>query len=85
MISSPRRLDSLFLQGGRYSEFSALPMLNPERKDEIHPYAKQVMREISCRISNQHPEGTDEYLGRLAVTHLIIASPVQWPPNQGGL
>ena len=43
-----------------------------EPKDEIHPYAKQVMREIGCDISNQYPKGTDEYLGRLLVTHLII-------------
>jgi len=43
-----------------------------EPKDEIHPYAKQVMREIGCDISSQYPKGTNEYLGRLAVTHLII-------------
>lgn len=43
-----------------------------EPKDEIHPYAKQVMREIGCDIDGQDPKGTEEYLGRLAVTHLII-------------
>ncbi len=43
-----------------------------EPKDEIHPYARQVMREVGCDISSQHPKGTDVYLGRLSVTHLIV-------------
>jgi arsenate reductase (thioredoxin) len=43
-----------------------------EPKDEIHPCAKQVMHEIGCDINGQHPKGADEYLGELAVTHLIV-------------
>ncbi len=43
-----------------------------EPKDEIHPYAKQVMREVGCDISSQHPKGTEVYLGRLYVAHLIV-------------
>jgi len=30
------------------------------------------MREIGRDISGQYPKGTEEYLGRLAVTHLIV-------------
>jgi arsenate reductase len=43
-----------------------------EPKNEIHPYAKQVLREIDCDISGQYPKGTDEYRGRIAVTHPIV-------------
>ena len=41
-------------------------------KDEIHPLAVQVMEEIGLDLSEQYPKHVNEYLGRLAVLHLIV-------------
>lgn len=43
-----------------------------EPKDAIHPMAIEVMKEIGIDISPQHPKGTREYLGKIAVRYLII-------------
>lgn len=56
------------LAGDRFNVFSA----GTEPKDEIHPLARQVMNEVGIDISDQHPKGLEEFLGRLAVRHLII-------------
>jgi len=54
--------------GNRFDVYSA----GLEPKDEIHPYAKSVMLEKGIKLHGQHPKGTEEYLGRLLVTHLIV-------------
>lgn len=38
----------------------------------VHPLAVQVMAEVGIDISEQRPKSVKEYLGRLAVRHLII-------------
>lgn len=43
-----------------------------EPKDEVHPLAVQVMREIGIDISEQRPQGIKDFLGRLPVRYLII-------------
>ena len=43
-----------------------------EARDEIHPMAVQVMREIDIDISNQRPKGLEEYLGKELIHFLIV-------------
>jgi len=56
------------LAGDRYNVFSA----GTEPKDDVHPLARQVMNEVGVDITSQHPKGLEEFLGRMAVRHLII-------------
>lgn len=56
------------LAGDRFNVFSA----GTEPKEEIHPLARQVMNEVGVDISDQHPKGLEDFLGRMAVRHLII-------------
>ena len=56
------------LGGDRFNVYSA----GTEPKEEIHPLARQVMNEIGIDISTQYPKGLEEFLGRMAVRHLII-------------
>lgn len=52
----------------RFEVYSA----GTDPKDEVHPLAVQVMAEIGIDISQQHPKGIREFLGRLPVRYLII-------------
>jgi len=56
------------LAGDRFNVFSA----GTEPKTEVHPIARQVMNEVGVDISSQHPKRLEEFLGRMAVRHLII-------------
>ena len=56
------------LAGHLFNVYSA----GTEPKDEVHPLAVQVMREIGIDISEQRPRGIKEFLGRLPVRFLII-------------
>jgi arsenate reductase len=56
------------LAGDRFNVFSA----GTDPKEEIHPLARQVMNEVGVDISDQHPKGLEDFLGRMAVRHLII-------------
>jgi arsenate reductase (thioredoxin) len=52
----------------RYAAYSA----GTEPAARVHPLAIQVMAEKGIDISGQTPTDVGEYLGRLAVRHLII-------------
>ena len=43
-----------------------------EPAERVHPLAVQVMTEKGIDISNQEPKNVGQYLGRMAVRHLII-------------
>ena len=43
-----------------------------EPKDEVHPLAVEVMREIGIDIGAQKPKTVDVYLGRVPVNYLIV-------------
>jgi arsenate reductase (thioredoxin) len=54
--------------GDRYDVHSA----GTEPKEQVHPFAVRVMKEIGIDISHQHPKHLDEYLGKLPVHHVLI-------------
>lgn len=56
------------LAGDRYDAHSA----GTEPKEQVHPLAVKVMSEAGIDISDEHPKGTERYLGRLPVRHLVI-------------
>ena len=56
------------MAGDRFEPLSA----GMEAKDRVHPMAVQVMREAGIDISNQRPEGLEEYLGKAFIHHLIV-------------
>lgn len=56
------------LAGDRFDVYSA--GLSP--KDRVHPLAVQVMAEDGVDISAQRPTDLSEYLGKMAVSYLII-------------
>lgn len=56
------------LGGERFEAVSA----GTEPAERIHPLAIQVMAEKGIDISQQDPKNVAQYLGRLAVRHLII-------------
>ena len=71
--------------GERFNVYSA----GTDPKDEVHPLAVRVMDEIGIDISAQRPKALDQYLGRLALQHLIIvcdganaSCPTIWPMMQ---
>ncbi len=56
------------LGGDRFTAISA----GTEPAERIHPLAIEVMAEKGIDISHQEPKNVGQYLGRLAVRHLII-------------
>jgi arsenate reductase len=71
--------------GDRFNVYSA----GTDPREEVHPLAIQVMAEIGIDLSQQQPKSLDQYLGRLAVQHLIIvcdganaSCPTVWPLMQ---
>lgn len=56
------------LGGGKYEAHSA----GTHPADRTHPIAIEVMEEKGIDISEQHPKGVGQFLGRLAVRHLVI-------------
>lgn len=56
------------LGGDRFTALSA----GTEPADRVHPMAVEVMGEKGIDISHREPKNVREYLGRLAVRHLII-------------
>jgi arsenate reductase (thioredoxin) len=56
------------LGGDRFTATSA----GTEPAERIHPLAIEVMSEKGIDISQQEPKSVGQYLGRLAVRHLII-------------
>ena len=56
------------LAGDRFNVYSA--GLSP--KDRVHPLAVKVMQEDGVDISAQRPTDLSEYLGKMAVSYLII-------------
>jgi arsenate reductase (thioredoxin) len=56
------------LGGDRFTAISA----GTEPAERIHPFAIEVMAEKGIGISHQEPKNVGQYLGRLAVRHLII-------------
>jgi arsenate reductase len=56
------------LAGGRFDVYSA----GTDPAECVHPLAIQVMAERGIDISSSEPTDVKEYLGRLAVSHLII-------------
>ena len=70
------------LAGNRFEVLSA----GTDPKDEVHPLAVRVMNEIGIDISDQRPKHLKEYLGRVAMRHLVIVCdgandrcPSTWP------
>jgi arsenate reductase len=53
---------------GKFNAYSA----GTEPAERVHPLAVQVMAEKGIDISNQEPKNVGQFLGRLAVRHLII-------------
>jgi arsenate reductase len=71
--------------GDRFNVYSA----GTVPKAEMHPLAVRVMDEIGIDISKQRPKSLEQYLGRLAIQHLIIvcdganaSCPSIWPMMQ---
>lgn len=69
-------------RGDRYDVHSA----GTEPKDRVHPLAVQVMREAGLDISAHRPKDVGEFLGKLALAHLLIvcdnanaSCPRVWP------
>ena len=69
-------------QGNKYEVHSA----GTDPKDEVHPLAVQVMKEIGIDISRQRPKSLTTYFGHMPVKHLIIvcdranqSCPRAWP------
>src|SRR5215211_5299733 len=56
------------LGDGRFEAYSA--EIDPT--DEIHPCAIEAMREVGIDISDQHPKGLKEYMGKQSFNYLII-------------
>lgn len=56
------------LAGDRFDVVSA----GTEPAGQVHPLAVEVMAEKGIDISDQRPKSSEQYLGRLAVRHLII-------------
>src|SRR5215204_5741664 len=56
------------LGDGRFEAYSA--EIDPT--DEIHPCAIEAMREVGIDISDQHPKGLKEYMGKQTFNYLII-------------
>jgi arsenate reductase len=56
------------LAGEKFAAYSA----GTDPAERVHPLAVQVMAERGIDISEAHPKHVREYLGRLAVVHLII-------------
>jgi len=55
-------------QGDRYEVHSA----GMDPKENVHPLAVRVMRDVGIDISGHHPKSLKEYLGHRAVKHLLI-------------
>lgn len=55
-------------QGDKYEVHSA----GTEPKDAVHPLAVRVMNEIGVDISEQWPKSTRDFLGKVAVAHILI-------------
>lgn len=55
------------LDGDRFRIFSAGLVAS-----EIHPLTHRVMEEVGIPLTGQHSKSTREFLGKLAVHHLII-------------
>jgi arsenate reductase len=69
-------------KGDRYDVHSA----GTEPKDRVHPLAVRVMREVGVDISAHRPKDVGEFLGKLALAHLLIvcdnanaSCPRVWP------
>lgn len=56
------------MAGDRFEAMSA----GLEPKDEVHPIAVEVMREIGIDIGGQKPKAVDAYLGKVPVHYLIV-------------
>lgn len=56
------------IAGDRFEVMSA--GLDP--KDEVHPLAVEVMREIGIEIGGQKPKTVEVFLGRVPVNYLIV-------------
>ena len=56
------------LGGDRFKAYSA----GIDPTDEIHPCAIEAMREVGIDISDQHPKGLKEYMGKQTFNYLII-------------
>lgn len=56
------------IAGDRFEVMSA----GLEPKDEVHPLAVEVMREIGIDIGAQKPKTVDVFLGRVPVHYLIV-------------
>jgi arsenate reductase len=68
--------------GGRFDVYSA----GLDVKDRVHPLAVEVMEEDGIDISGHRPKDSKQYLGKLAVTYLVIvcdraneSCPRVWP------
>jgi arsenate reductase len=55
------------LAGDRFNVYSA-----GLRPDQIHPMVEPIMNEIGIDVSGHYSKDVGEYLGTLAVHHLII-------------
>ncbi len=56
------------IAGNRFEAMSA----GLEPKDEVHPLAVEVMREIGIDVGGQKPKAVDAYLGRVPVHFLVV-------------
>ena len=56
------------LGGNRFEAYSA----GTEPAERVHPLAIEVMAEKDIDISGQHPKNVGDYLGRIAVRHLVV-------------
>ena len=55
-------------QGGEFEVHSA----GTAPKDEVHPLAVRVMKEIGIDISSHRPRDVEAFLGKLPLAHLLI-------------
>jgi arsenate reductase len=56
------------IAGEQFQVYSA----GTDPAEEVHPLAIEVMYERGIDISEQYPKGVREFLGKIAVRHLII-------------
>ena len=69
------------LAGDRYKVFSA-----GIESSQVNPFAVEVMKDAGVDISGQTSNSTEEYLGKLPVTYLVVVCdkaaekcPTSWP------
>ncbi len=69
--SARSQMTEAFLRKHKGDRFTAASA-GTDPKPQVHPLAVQVMREAGIDISDQRPKALKEFLGRIAVNHVLI-------------